>query len=210
MPLTQTLTCTMFRSHITDSLRFRFSMRVRQTGLALGRICAGLLLLATASVAQTGFAPPLAVRWSELPPLLKGRQISVHLTDGTIVEGKYSSLQADALSIEIKKSSDPVKHPKGALSVARSGLTEFTILRHRGNGRKIGMVVGGAIAAMVACVVIGAGRNEGTWNGGPADIALVGGLGAGVIRIGYLIGLPFDHRSARPAQVVRILSEVSR
>jgi hypothetical protein len=44
--------------------------------------------------------------------VLKGRRISAQLTDGATVEGRYSSLQADALSIQVTKTSDPAKHPK--------------------------------------------------------------------------------------------------
>ncbi|MCC6393556.1 MAG: hypothetical protein IT167_23350, partial [Bryobacterales bacterium] len=47
------------------------------------------------------FAAPAsqsAVRWSELAPLLKGREISVRLSGGAIVGGKYSGIQANTLT----------------------------------------------------------------------------------------------------------------
>ena len=137
-------------------------------------------------------AEPLALRWSELEIALKGRQISVYLTDGATVEGKYSSQQADALSLQVTKTSDPAKHPKGATRLARSELALITVRRHRGwKGRTIGLMAGGAIGALVS--------SHYRYYAGVAA-----GGGAGAIGIGYLVGWLIDSAGARPEQVLRI------
>ena len=143
--------------------------------------------------------------------MLKGRQISVRLTDGATVEGRYSSLQADALSIEVAKTSDPAKHPKGATRLARPELTQITVKRHRGwKGRTIGLIAGGAVAAIVAGIIHGISKNEvGGWSSTSAPIAAAGGGSA--VGIGYLIGWLADFAGSQPEQIVRILpDEVSR
>ena len=153
----------------------------------------------------------LTLRWSELQPVLKGRQISVRLTDGATVEGRCSSLQADALSIEVAKTSDPAKHPKGATRLARPELTQITVKRHRGwKGRTIGLIAGGAVAAIVAGIIHGISKNEvGGWSSTSAPIAAAGGGSA--VGIGYLIGWLADFAGSQPEQIVRILpDEVSR
>lgn len=81
------------------------------------------------------FAAPAnqqAVHWGELPPLLKGRRISVRLSDGATVRGKYSGIQANTLTMQTTKTSDPSKHPKGATQLTRSDIQQFTIHRHTG------------------------------------------------------------------------------
>ena len=113
----------------------------------LGFAMAACLLPLAPSIAHAAPAREMALRWSELQPVIAGRQISVHLTDGATVEGRYRSLQADALSIEVKKTSDPAKHPKGAALLARREVAGITVLRHAGSkGRVIGLVAGGGMA----------------------------------------------------------------
>ena len=83
---------------------------------------AAFLFSLTPNIVLAAQADQLALRWSELQPVLAGRQISAHLTDGATVEGRYSSLQADALSIQVTKTSDEANHPNGATRLARPGL----------------------------------------------------------------------------------------
>ncbi len=158
-------------------------------------VIASLLFLLTPNIAFARAAEQLALRWSELQPVLTGRQISVQLTDGATVEGRYSSLQTDALSIQVKQTSDPAKHPKGATRLARPELAQITVKRHRGwMGRIIGLIAGGAAGAI-------AGAHYGYY----ADIAAGGAAGA--VGIGYLIGWLADYLGSQPELVVRIIPE---
>ena len=173
----------------------------------LGFAMAACLLPLAPSIAHA--APPreMALRWSELQPVIAGRQISVHLTDGATVEGRYRSLQADALSIQVKKTSDPAKHPKGAALLARREVAGITVLRHAGSkGRVIGLVAGGAIAATAAGVLHTASTNEvGGWSSGSAGAAA--GVGAAAVGIGSLTGWLIDTARARPEVELHILPD---
>ena len=156
---------------------------------------AAFLFSLTANVVVASPADRLAVRWSELHPVLKGRQLSVRLRDGATVEGRYSSLQADALSIQVTKTSDPAKHPKGAARLARPEFAEITVKRRRGwKGRTIGLIAGGAVGALVS--------SHDRYNAG-----IAAGEGAAAIGIGYVVGWLFDLAGSRPEQVVRILPD---
>jgi hypothetical protein len=158
-------------------------------------VVAAFLFSVTPNIVLAQPAGQLALRWSELPPVLTGRQISVQLTDGATVEGRYSSLQTDALSIQVKQTSDPAKHPKGATRLARPELAQITVKRHSGwRGRIIGLIAGGAAGAI-------AGAHYGYY----ADIAAGGAAGA--VGIGYLIGWLADHLGSQPELVVRIVPE---
>jgi len=155
------------------------------------------------------FAAPAsqsAVRWSELAPLLKGREISVRLSGGAIVGGKYSGIQANTLTMQATRTSEPSKHPKGVTQLARSDIEQITIQRHAGwKGRAIGLIAGGAVTAVVAGVISAIAKNEGGWGSGYAGVA--GGVSAAAIGGGYLIGWLADREGSRPEQVVQILQE---
>ena len=168
---------------------------------------AACLFSLTPNILLAAPAGPLALRWSELQPVLKGRRISVYLPDGAALEGKYSSLQADALSMEVTKTSDPAKHPKGVTNLARPTLTLITLKRHVGwKGRTIGLIAGGAIAVVVAGLLHAISNNEvGGWSSTSAGVAAAGGGSA--VGIGYLIGWLLDFAGSRPERVVRILPD---
>ena len=124
-------------------------------------VVAAFLFSITPNTILAAPASQLALRWSELQPVLTGRQISVQLTDGATVEGRYSSLQAGALSMEVSKTSDPAKHPEGAAKLARPEVAQITVMRHRGSkGRTFGLIAGGAIAAVVVVIIGAASNNE--------------------------------------------------
>jgi hypothetical protein len=159
------------------------------------------------NIARAAPADEMALRWSELQPVLTGRQISVHLTDGATVAGRYSSLQADALSIQVKKTSEPAKHPKGAALLGRHEVAGITVMRRAGwKGRVIGLIAGGAIAATAAGVLHASSTNEvGGWSSGSAGVAA--GVGAAAVGIGYLTGWLLDTARARPEVELRILAD---
>ncbi len=111
------------------------------------------------------------------------------------------------LSIQVTKTSDPAKHAKGATRLARPELAQITVKRHRGwKGRTIGLITGGAIAAVAVGTVHAQSKNEvGGWSSTSAGAAAAGGGGA--IGIGCLVGWLLDRAGSRPEQVVQILLE---
>ena len=159
------------------------------------------------NIARAAPAREMALRWSELQPVLRGRRIAVRLTDGATVEGRYSAVQAGALSIKVEKTSDKAKHPKGTARLARLEVAGITVMRRVGwKGRVIGLVAGGAIAATVVGTVHTISTNEvGGWSSGSAGAAA--GAGAAAVGIGYLTGWLLDIARARPEVELRILPD---
>ena len=148
-------------------------------------------------------ADQLSLRWSELQPVFTGRQISVRLTDGATVDGRYSSLQSDALWLQVAKTSDPARHPKGASKLARPELAQVTVKRHTGwKGRTIGLIAGGVVTAVVGSWAVALSKTEGGNYGRAAGVGTGGAIG-----IGYLIGWLGDSARSRPPRDVRILPD---
>jgi hypothetical protein len=66
---------------------------------------AALLLFAQLPVAYSA-TKPTEMRWSELGPFIAGREVSTVLPDGTFVRGRALAVDADALVLDVSKSSD--------------------------------------------------------------------------------------------------------
>jgi hypothetical protein len=66
-------------------------------------------------------AEPQRLAWDELRQLV-GKQVSIPLYDGCAVSGKVVEVQADALVLDVSKSSHPQACPKGSLRVPRATL----------------------------------------------------------------------------------------
>ena len=113
----------------------------------------GSLFLATLGLglfranASTG---PAEVRWNELATLLVGHQVSVPLGGGVVVEGETLSVREEALMLDIRKTSDASRYPKGQTPIPRASITEVQIMEHRGAGGRILGTVVGALVGMVA------------------------------------------------------------
>lgn len=168
---------------------------------------AALLFLLFSGAVLAAPAEPVALRWGDLPPVLQGRQLSVRLTDGATVQGKFSSLETDALSLRVAKTSDPARHPTGATILAKRDLAQITLRRHTGwKARTIGLITGGAIAVAAAGTLHAISTNEvGGWSSGSASAAAA--VGSGGVGFGYLIGWLVDYARARPGQVLQILPD---
>jgi hypothetical protein len=115
------------------------------------------------------------------------------LYDGGAVAGKVREVQADALVIEVSKSTSPEVYPKGLMRVPRAKLH---VLDLHGKGRRyrvIGTALGFAAgAAGGACVALGAqGGDDG---GGAAGAGMIGVM-AGVTAAGYAVGNAADRRT---------------
>jgi hypothetical protein len=89
------------------------------------------------------------IRWNELAALVVGHNVSIPFS-GIVVEGEPLSVRDDSLMLDIRKTSDPSRCPKGQTSIPRTSVTEVRILEHGGaGGRILGSVVG-ALVGMVA------------------------------------------------------------
>ncbi|MCX6627733.1 MAG: hypothetical protein NTW28_08905, partial [Candidatus Solibacter sp.] len=133
--------------------------------------------------------------WEELPTLV-GKRVSIPLYDGGAVAGKVREVQADALLIQVSKSSNPLAYPKGPMRVPRATLHVLDLHgkghRYRVIGTALGFAAGAACGLGVAIGVQGGPFSDGRGTAGGA--ALVGVM-AGVTTAGYAVGNAADRRT---------------
>ena len=156
-------------------------------------LAAAVLLLLFAPAA--GAVSPERLTWEELPQLV-GKHVSIPLYDGGAVAGKVREVQADALLIEVSKSTNPEVHPKGLMRVPRAKLHVLDLhgkgLKYRVIGTALGFAAG---AAGGACVAFGVqGGPFGDESGGAAGAGMIGVM-AGVTVAGYAVGNAADRRT---------------
>jgi hypothetical protein len=70
----------------------------------------------------------LSLKWSEVPAGITGKNVRVVLTDGVHLEGRATSVGAESLIIQVKKSSDPGRF-RNTASVSRQELERLEVRR---------------------------------------------------------------------------------
>ena len=156
-------------------------------------LAAAVLLLWIVPAAQG--VTPLRLTWDELPRLV-GKQVSIAMYNSGAVAGRVREVQADAMVIEVTKSTDPTAYPKGTLRVPRTTLHVLDLhgkgYKYRVIGTALGLLAGTAGGVGVAIGVQGGlfGDEHGT----VAAAALVGMM-AGVTAAGYAVGNAADRRT---------------
>jgi hypothetical protein len=156
-------------------------------------LAAALLVLWMAPAAAA--VTPQRLTWEELPQLV-GKHVSIPLYDGGAVAGKVREVQADALLIEVSRSTSRVAYPKGLMRVPRAKLHVLDLhgkgFKYRVIGTALGFAAG---AAGGACVALGVqGGPFGDESGGAAGAGMVGVM-AGVTVAGYAVGNAADRRT---------------
>ena len=161
--------------------------------LPLSPLAAAVLLLLLTPAA--GAVAPERLTWEELPQLV-GKHVSIALYDGGAVSGKVREVQADALVIQVSKSTNPVVYPNGPMRVPRAKLHVLDLygkgFKYRVLGTALGIVAGAACGVGIAVGVQGGvlGGEHGTAGG----TALVGMM-AGLTTAGYAVGNAADRRT---------------
>jgi hypothetical protein len=161
--------------------------------LPLSPLAAAVLLLWIAPAARA--VAPERLTWEELPQLV-GKHVSIALYDGGAVAGKVREVQADALVIQVSKSSDPVAYPKGPMRVPRAKLHVLDLhgkgFKYRVIGTALGFVAGAACGVGIAVGVQGGvlGDEHGTASG-----TALAGMMAGLTTAGYAVGNAADRRT---------------
>ena len=156
-------------------------------------LAAAMLLLWIAPAARA--VVPQRLTWEELPQLV-GKNVSIALYDGGAVAGRVREVQADALLIEVSRSTNPVAYPKGPMRVPRDKLHVLDLhgkgFKYRVLGTALGFAAGVAGGAAVAIRVQGGlfGDEHKT----AAGAGMVGVM-AGVTAAGYAMGNAADRRT---------------
>jgi hypothetical protein len=161
--------------------------------LRVPSLAAAVLLLWIVPAARA--VPHQRLTWDELSQLV-GKHVSIPLYDGGAVAGKVREVQADALLIEVSKSTNPVVYPKGPMLVPRSKLHVLDLhgkgFKYRVMGTALGFMAGSAGGMGVALGVQGGLFSD--EHGTAAGAAFIGVM-AGVTAAGYALGNAADRRT---------------
>ena len=132
------------------------------------------------------------VKWEGLT-VVTGHTVSIAMPGGAIIIGKATSVESDALVVDVQKTSDRTAYPKGVVRVPRATLHRFEMQTKGKVGRTVGTPLGfvmGAGAGLGAAIAIQGGiLNNNNPTG--AAVAWVGLAAAGTVG-GYLIGNSVD------------------
>jgi hypothetical protein len=154
-------------------------------------LAAAMLLFWVAPAA--GAVMPDRLTWEELPQLV-GKHVSIALYDGGAVAGTVREVEADALLIQVSKSTNLAAYPKGPMRVPRNKLHVLDLHgkghKYRAIGTAIGFVAGAA-GAVRASGGVGLSRDD---QGAVGAIAAVAVL-AGATAAGYITGNARDRRT---------------
>ena len=148
-------------------------------------------------MAGAAAAAPAEIRWNELAALVVGHHVSIPLPGGGMVEGDALSVRDDSLVLDIRRTSDAGRYPKGQTPIPRAAVTEVRLAERRGPG---GRILGSAVGA-IAGVVAGA---EIAVHGNRSEAAAVSTFTVTAIACtvgGYFIGRSAD----RHTRVLRVV-----
>ena len=124
--------------------------------------------------------------------MIFNKNIRIVMPDGTRIEGKATELEADALAVQVGKTTNENAYPKGRLLVPRATLKSFDIgnstHRWRVIGTAMGYTGGIAVGALMGLAASGIGARDGV----AAGVAIAG-VG-GVTVAGYYWGRQVDRR----------------
>jgi hypothetical protein len=133
------------------------------------------------------------VKWEGLT-VVAGKTVSIAMPGGTVITGKATGVESDALVVDVKKTSDRTAYPKGVVRVPRATLHRFEMLTKGKVGRAVGTPVGfvvGFAGGIGAVLGIQGVLPFGDKNQGAAAAALIGIAAAGTVG-GYFLGNSVD------------------
>jgi hypothetical protein len=140
----------------------------------------------------TDAAALMHVKWEGLT-VVTGNTVSIAMPGGAVITGKATSVESDALVVDVKKTSDRTAYPKGVVRVPRATLHRFEIETKGKVGRIVGTPVGFVVgfAGGIGAVIGIQGGLFGDKNQGAAATALIGIAAAGTVA-GYFLGNSID------------------
>jgi len=161
-------------------------MTKRGNQTVLGSV-ALLCVMAIPVAAKTSI---VEVGWDHLSSLVLGKTITIALPEGAMIQGETISVTSTALTLDVKKTSDPARHPAGRTSLPRPSISEVRMVEAHGNGGRILGTVVGALVGIVAGSEIGGHALHGE---GPIVSTITGVAVASTVG-GYELGKSMDQR----------------
>ena len=141
------------------------------------------------------------LKWSQLGEVVTGKKATVALTDGAILEGRVTTVGAESLAIEVKKTTQEQAYPKGQNSVRRELVSVVRVKEISGNWRAIGVAIGAAPAAVVGAFAYQLAENEG------GATSATGGAVAGLVAVGAAAGYFLGHSADTKVLVISIVPD---
>jgi len=131
------------------------------------------------------------IKWEGLSALV-GQKVRVVMPDGSQIEGKATKLEADALAVEIGKTSNKMAYPKGPFLVPRATLKTLDVSHRTKQWRIICTAAGGALGLLFGTkLVLGSNLFAKQPHQGEELAALVIGMPV----LGYALGNAADRRT---------------
>jgi hypothetical protein len=132
------------------------------------------------------------VKWEGLT-VVTGKTVSIAMPGGAVIIGKATSVESDALVVDVRKTSDRTAYPKGVVRVPRATLHRFEMQTKGKVGRSVatpmGFLVGFGAGLGAAVAIQGGILNNNNPTGAAA--AWIGLAAAGTVG-GYLLGNSVD------------------
>jgi len=158
-------------------------------------LCVLGLMLAVPLPLQAGTASLQQVNWEGLSIVL-GKQVAIAMPGGAVISGRANGIEPNALIVQVKKTTDSIAYPKGALRVPRETLRVLQVQTKGTKFRIIGTTLGafvGLVAGALAAFAIQGGILSNNNSTGSAAAFI--GITAGGTVLGYLAGNAGDKRS---------------
>ncbi len=110
---------------------------------------------------------------------------------GVQLRGEVISVREDSLVLDVSRSSDTARYPKGSASIPRASIRELSVDRSRGSaGKTLGTIIG-----VITGVIGGAYIAGTTTDSAGAGIPLFIALASGITIAGYYIGKSADRHT---------------
>jgi hypothetical protein len=129
--------------------------------------------------------------WEGLTSVVVGHTVKIVMPDGARIEGKVTSVEVDALAMEIHKTTNKTTYPRGKFLVPRATLKAVDMERPTGHWRLVGVGVGGGVGAVLVVLAVSL---EGFHGQHPVEAGLTSGAVAEPVG-GYLLGRRADRRT---------------
>ena len=99
------------------------------------------LLISGQTIAYAASAP-VELKWNELNATIFNKTVALTVPGAVTVKGGVAAVREDGLVLDIRKTSDSSRFPKGNATIPRASVTLLQVEEHGTNWRTMGTVIG--------------------------------------------------------------------
>lgn len=155
-----------------------------------------LMCLLCASPAVRASSGELELPWSDLGSMVAGHRVKLVLPDTEVIQGLVVAVREDALVLNINKTSNRQKYPKGQNVIQRVSVSTIQVETSRSSGRIIGLAVGS-----LGGLTLGGDLAAHAAGSEAKALSTFFGVATACTLAGYYLGRAHD----RPLTVIRIV-----